>query len=794
MDAVAVARSWWSAGTRAGSSLMAGLGFGVGNRQPALGPLFTEYGFDRTIGGDTHAFDPLDGTGWQRNLQKLGGGALPVVEAIYTLYANAFAQLRPHHRRTDLESGEIVEVTGSPAARLLVQPNAYESGATLLSRIACDWLAGEALVIALIDGRNEPQSLHLMPRGTWSPRVDPLTREIFYFVSNDEDLLFSPQTQVADVEQGRLFVVPARNAMHLRWRTPRHPLVGESPYAAAGLAAGVNVALSRTQMLFVENMRRVSTVLSTDQILNREQIAALRDAFDVQATKWATGGLPILAGGLKMSSANLTAIDESIIGSLRFSNEEVARCAGVPPPMYGDLSAGSVTSSETLVRHWLSVSLGGLIERLEREFDRLFRLDGRRDLVEMSTEALLRSDLASQAEALSKLVQGGVLYPDEARKQLGQGPADGGNQLFVQRQMVPITLAVDLAKADLDKATAPPPPPVPAPPTVDPAAPPAVDPAQVEAMQRSLETLAGRVQRVEVAANDDKVDAVQRSLEVLAERTQRIESAVDEAEVDALQRSLETLVGRTQRLEAVAERPGVEPIADFSLDAEGLLHLVPRTGPPLTARLPNVVEMVRQAAEATASALRADLEAQLAVAVARNFDARHTPPRWEAQTVYTEGQIVDAYIGRTYRVRAGVAATIGQEPGDHPEQWERLGSLGLRVFKHRPATLQPGDTFTEAESRFLHDGESTILFVPRAAKVSDIERAVKGPHALAQDAQAQLRDQAARLEAVARDARASAASTQDADERAILALAQIEQLREHLEALQRRVSDVEGAP
>ena len=88
------------------------------------------------------------------------------------------------------------------------------------------------------------------------------------------------------------------------------------------------------------------------------------------------------------------------------------------------------------MRHWLSVSLGGLIERLERELDRLFRMDGRHDLVEMSTEALLRSDLAAQAEAFAKLVQGGVFTPDEARSQLGKGPAEGGDQLFVQRQMV----------------------------------------------------------------------------------------------------------------------------------------------------------------------------------------------------------------------------------------------------------------------------------------------------------------------------------------------------------------------
>jgi HK97 family phage portal protein len=445
---------------RSTGSIFSGLGFGIGipNRQPAMGPLFTAYGVDRQFWwGAPHALDPLDGTGWQRNLDRVGCGELPVVEAVYTLYSNAFAQLRPHHKRVDLTSGDVEEVTGSPAARLLIQPNNYESGATLFSRIACEWLTGEALVIAETDGRTDPAALHLIPRGTWTPRIDPQTRAVFYFVSNEESLLFSPEAQIADVEQGRLMVLPASNVMHLRWRTPRHPLVGESPWCAAGLAAGVNVALSRTQLLFVENMRRVSTVLSTDQQLNAQQMTTLREAFDTQSARWATGGIPILANGLKMSSANLAAIDETVIASLRFSNEEIARCAGVPPPMYGDLTAGAITSSEILVRHWLSVSLGGLIERFERELDRLFRMNGRSDLIEMSTEALLRSDMATQAEALSKLVQGGVLKPDEGRKQLGIGPADGGDALIVQRQMVPLTLAEDLAQAELDKLVAPPP-------------------------------------------------------------------------------------------------------------------------------------------------------------------------------------------------------------------------------------------------------------------------------------------------------------------------------------------------
>ena len=61
------------------------------------------------------------------------------------------------------------------------------------------------------------------------------------------------------------------------------------------------------------------------------------------------------------------------------------------------------------------------------------------------------------------MVQGGVLMPNEARRHVGEGPAEGGDQLLVQRQMVPLPMAAKLADAEFKKATAPPPPPPPLP-------------------------------------------------------------------------------------------------------------------------------------------------------------------------------------------------------------------------------------------------------------------------------------------------------------------------------------------
>ena len=80
-------------------------------------------------------------------------------------------------------------------------------------------------------------------------------------MSNDPDLLLPPQAQVADIEAGRLFVVPSRNVLHL---------AGARRGTRSAGAALPPRPLCRRQrrpgfhkLMFVENMRRVSTVLST---------------------------------------------------------------------------------------------------------------------------------------------------------------------------------------------------------------------------------------------------------------------------------------------------------------------------------------------------------------------------------------------------------------------------------------------------------------------------------------------------------------------------------------------------
>lgn len=381
--------------------------------------------------------------GFQRGLRvdRFEMQYIPVVAALRHLHRSAFAQLRPHHMRED-DRGVITDLANSAPLRAMLYPNDYESCADFNARLVDEWMTcGEVLVWGVRNERFEVTHMHILPRTSWQLLVDPETQTVFYAIRRSGNDLLS--AAAGD------FIVPQRDVMHLRWATPRHPLVGESGFAAAGLAAGINVALSNSQAAFFAQMRRPSGVLSTEQQLTKEQILRLREAFDAQAKAFAQGGVPIMGSGLKWQQTGMTSEDAEVIAALRMSNEEIARCVGVPGPLVGDLEKSNLSNTEALIEYWLSLSLGGLIERYELDLGRLLGLDGRREWVDLGTEGLVRANLVQRMEGLTKGVQGGVLAPNEARKREGLSPIAGGDQVFMQRQNTPVNLLAELAASDL---------------------------------------------------------------------------------------------------------------------------------------------------------------------------------------------------------------------------------------------------------------------------------------------------------------------------------------------------------
>lgn len=414
-----------------------------------------EGSFRGPVTGYSHWGNPFPvsfGDGFQDGLtlSNVSAQNVPTVYACVMVTAKAVSICMPNHIVVS-DSKKRTTSNTSPASRIFRRPNQYYTWPQFaLNSVAQMLFDGEAFILCLRDERFAIKELHLMPRYSCMPYVEPASGEIFYSIGSNPML-----------PAGTQYMAPARDIIHLRQYCPRHPLIGESPITAAMLALGINVALSRNQAAFYNQMSRPSGILSTDTVLTKDQMMQLRSAFEEQSKGMNAGRIPVLAGGLKFNPLSISSQDSQMVESQRMSIEEISRVFGVPLPVIGDLSHATMANVESTVNFWLSTGLGSVIDNFEKSLQIAFNLPST-EYVELDVTSLLRMDFQARVEGLTKGIQGGLITPNEARDKEGLEPKEGGDDLFMQRQMTSVNLLAELGQAELDASNAPATGPVPA--------------------------------------------------------------------------------------------------------------------------------------------------------------------------------------------------------------------------------------------------------------------------------------------------------------------------------------------
>ena len=364
---------------------------------------------------------------WQEGKDPTSIGRTAIVGACTDAYAQTTATLLPYHFALD-DDGTKIPIDNSALARILHRPNGYQTSSDFRLNLVKSLLyTGNSYVLGLRNGRNEFETIHLLPSVGTMPYIDDETKSIFYAIGNNP--------LVGDIEG----LIPARDIMHLRLYCPRHPLVGVSPLENAALSMSANASISAHQANFFNNMSRPSGVLSTEQKLNLEQMLQLREAWESQAKQMSSGGIPILSSGIKWEPMALSAIDAQIVEAFNMTINDVARAFRVPLPLVQQHNEASTYNNvEQLYSQWLSGGLGFLIEHIEQNFNYFFNLP-RTQGTELDTESLLRTDFKGKVEGYSKGIQGGLFTPNEARKKFNRlKPLPNGDTAYMQAQMVPL--------------------------------------------------------------------------------------------------------------------------------------------------------------------------------------------------------------------------------------------------------------------------------------------------------------------------------------------------------------------
>jgi len=308
----------------------------------------------------------------------------------------------------------------------------------------------------LRNSRFEVDELHLMDARQCRALVAE-TGDVFYQLYGND--VIQRRLEAADTQ----LLVPMRDVLHVRLNVNKQyptPMMGQPPLMAAFDDLAVGSAITRQQIQFYMNEARPSAVLSTDLVLDKEQVAALRDRWNEQAKGLKQGGTPILTGGLKVQPWGVpSSKDSSLAEVLKMSKENIALVYRIPLQVLG-LGGTSYTSVEVLMQAWISMGLGFALNHIEEAFGQLFQLDGvPAEYVEFSTEVLLRSAEKDRMESLAKGVQGGIYSPNEARNKEGLDSVEFGDEPRVQQQVVPLSAAGKIPAPPSPNAAPPAPPP-----------------------------------------------------------------------------------------------------------------------------------------------------------------------------------------------------------------------------------------------------------------------------------------------------------------------------------------------
>lgn len=380
------------------------------------------------------------GDGWlpagtPLNFWQMGQNVRPyteasaMVEACVGAYAQTIAMCPGDHWLT-LDTGGRRRVTSSALTRWLRRPNDYQSISDfLLNLVRSLYTDGNGYALALRNDRGEIAEMHPMMYG-W-PRVAE-TGEVFYELSGNE---------VVERRFGSTLMVPARDVLHVRLHTPRHPLRGVSPIVAVALDLAASSAMTRQQAAFFENQARPSIILESDERWTAEQTREIRRRWDEMTRGANAGGTPILGHGIKAKTLGGTAQDAQLAETLKMADEHIALAYRLPMQVLGISSGGTTMgSTESLMSMWLASGLGFALNHIEEAIGNLFRLRGQpEEYLEFNTRVLLRSSFKERMEGLVRGVQGGIFTINEARNLEDNPDAVGGDEPRVQQQMVPLS-------------------------------------------------------------------------------------------------------------------------------------------------------------------------------------------------------------------------------------------------------------------------------------------------------------------------------------------------------------------
>lgn len=334
---------------------------------------------------------------------------------------------------------------------------------------------------------------------------------------------------------------PAKDVLHMRGMGG-NGLTGWSVAALARRSLGYALQLENHGSELMGNKARPGGVLSTDQVLKKETKDALAQGWDSMFTGGGLGKTAVIDAGLSWQQVGFSAEDAQFLDSRKFQITDVARWLNIPPHFLKDLERATFGNIEQQSLEFAVHTIRPWAERWEQRLDLAFLEDDERGelFYKFSLDALLRGDQESRANFYQSLFNMGSLSPNDIRAKEDMNPVEGGDQRFVQLNLMPLEQAGELVQL-----------PTPSPPDSEPPQ----RSAEHRTEDRAWEMRTTRSARLRLRFRQTHQRLMQNAAERLVKREvqdlRRLLDAVEDGDVDEFLRRLDRY---TEGLPATARK------------------------------------------------------------------------------------------------------------------------------------------------------------------------------------------------------------------------------------------------
>lgn len=173
-------------------------------------------------------------------------------------------------------------------------------------------------------------------------------------------------------------------------------------------------------------------------MLQDEQLKKVSDRVETELL----GGKRIfqLPGMMKFNQLSLTPADLQLLDSKRFNVLEICRFFGVHPDKVFSQTSTNYKASENSQTVFMTDTLTPLLRKIENEFKvKLIPVPLRRQYrITFNLENYYQSDVITEADYFTKMIQAGGMTPNEVRLKKGRAPMNGGDEMFISCNVAPV--------------------------------------------------------------------------------------------------------------------------------------------------------------------------------------------------------------------------------------------------------------------------------------------------------------------------------------------------------------------